>query len=131
MIRLRFTNIDGVGNRIKDTFEEYNREAFNIFKHYAAEIVKYFIRVQTSLPAEMKGEFWTNHTFKAAKSFFAHAYQSRGETIGLIMDYDTSLAPYVEYLEFYYGERFAALPHLLDMFFSMIEHDLKVLYGEI
>ena len=71
MINLRITNIDNVGNRIKNTFEEYEREAFLIYKYYAAEIVKYFIAVQTSQPAEMKAEFWTNHTFKAAKSFFS------------------------------------------------------------
>ena len=131
MINLKLTNIDNVSNRIKNAFDEYEREAFNIFKFYAAEIVKYFILVQTSLPAETRAEFWTNHTYKAAKSFFATAYQSRGKTIGLRMDYDTSLAPYVQYLEFYFGERFAALPSLIDKFYPMIEHDLKVLYGEI
>lgn len=131
MINLRFMNIEIVGNNIKNAFDEYEREAFNIFKYYAAESVKYFTTVQTSGAAEVKAEFWTNHTFKAAKSFLAKSYQTKGERISLIMDYDTSLAPYVKYLELYYSERFAALPVLLNKFYPMIEHDLKVLYGEL
>lgn len=131
MINLKITNIDNVGNRIRNTFDEYSHEAFLIYKYYAAEIVKYFITVQTSQSAEVKAEFWTNHTFKAAKSFFARAYQSQGKIIGITLNYNTSLAPYVTYLENYYGGRFAALPSLIDKFYPMIEHDLKVLYGEI
>jgi hypothetical protein len=127
---LKISGIDGVGKDISDTFDDYYDYTYDIFNHYAAEIVKYFIRVQTEVPAEVKGQFWTNHTFKAAKSFFAHAYREN-DIIGLIMDYETSLAPYVKYLEFYYGERFAALPSLIEQFYPMIEHDLRVLYGEI
>lgn len=130
MLRFKIIGIDRIGKNIKDTYDEYNHEAFDIFKYYAAEIIKYFLRVQANLPAEVKGEFWTNHTFKAAKSFLAHSYEEK-DKIGLIMDYDINLAPYVEYLEFYYGERFAALPHLINQFYPMIEHDLQVLYGEI
>lgn len=128
---LKIIGIETVNKHIKDTFDEYERYAFDIFKHYAAEIIKYFLNVQTIIPAETKGEFWTNHTFKAAKSFLAHIYQSDEKTIGLIMDYDTNLAPYVKDLEFYHDQRFAALPSLLNKFYPMIEHDLKMLYGEI
>lgn len=131
MINLRFSGFSQLASAIENEITLRNREAFNIFKYYSAEVVKYFFRVQGNLPAEVKGQFWTNHTFKAAKSFFAQAYELENNRTGLIMDYDTSLAPYVKYLEFYYGERFAALPALIDKFYPMIMHDLKVLYGEI
>lgn len=129
---LKITGIINVNNYIEDTFDEYAKYALDIFKHYAAEVVKYFLTVQLEVPAETKGEFWTNHTFKAAKAFFAHSWVNTDErAIVLTMDYDENLAPYVASLELEHNKRFAALPHLLIMFYPAIEHDLKVLYGEI
>lgn len=128
-MRIKFLNLNSIGKYVEDEFKERNNEAFDIFKFYAAEVVKYFLLVQANLPAEVKGEFWTNHTFAAAKAFFAHAYKET-DTIGLIMDYKLSLAPYIKYLEFYYGEKFAALPKLLRRFYPMILDDLKTLYGD-
>ena len=127
---IRFLNLNTIAKDIEDDFKDRSNEAFDIFKFYAAEVVKYFLLVQASLPAEVKGEFWTNHTFKAARAFFAHSYKEK-DIIGLIMDYETNLAPYIKYLEFYYGKRFAALPPLLERFYPMILHDIQVLYGDV
>ena len=120
-----------VTKRIKVIFDEYNKEAYNIFKAYAAEIMVYFMEVQGNIPAEVQGKFWTNHTFGAVMGFFAQAWQvphGSEAAIGLTLGNTTW---YAELLENDYGGRFASFPHLLERFQPMIMFDLQMLYGEI
>ena len=116
-------------NYIEESSEEQINYAFDIFNHYAAEVVKYFIQVQTEIPAETRGDFWTNHTFKAAKAFFTSTRRDKDSMV-LTMTYNLSKAPYIEDLELHYQQRFAALPSLLNKFYPMIVKDLKMLYGD-
>ena len=120
----------GVEARIKHTYDRYEREAYLIFRFYAVEIVKYMMMVQGSAPAETKGAFWTNHTFKAVKAFIANAWQVPSKTMGLTMEYRRTPF-YTENLERDFGGRFAALPRLLATFEPLIIADLQKLYGEV
>jgi len=122
--KIRFINMSVVNARIKLAFDEYEREAYNIFKYYAIEAMIYFNSVQTSAGAEQKGAFWTNHTFKAATGFFAKAFQVPGN-MGLTFANSTSYA--VDLEEGYEG-RFASFPTLLARFEPLIMADLRTLY---
>ena len=133
MYEVRFVGEANIKRRIKQTFAEYERQAYDIFAFYAAEIMRYFAQVQLSVAAETKGEFWTNHTFKAAQAFFAKAFQVPGKggtaLMGVTLAY-TADPFYTEVLEFGHGGFFAAFPSLIERFFPMIIEDLKKLYGD-
>jgi hypothetical protein len=123
----KLVGMAAVVTRISKTFDEYERESYNIFAHYAAEAMKWFIQVQGSASAETKGMFWTNHTFEAVRGFFAKAWQVPGARMGITFANDTW---YAKNLEEDYGGRFASFPAMVDRFLPMIEADLKRLYGD-
>ena len=114
--------------RISQTFDEYNREAYNIFKWYAGEAATYFAREQTSLGPEARGEFWTNHTMKAAEAFFTKAWQVPGR-MGVSFAY-TKEPWYTSELEEEFGGKYAALPKIMARFYPLIMRDLAILYGD-
>lgn len=126
MGKIKFVNQAVVSKRIVQQFESYDREAYEIFKYYAIEAMIYFDTVQTSIAAEEKGMFWTNHTFKAATGFFAKAFQVPGR-MGLTFGNTTS---YAKRLEEDFGGKYAAFPHMLERFWPMILRDLRILYGD-
>jgi len=128
MYEVRLVGEANVKRRIKQSFEVYERDAYNIFKFYAAEIMRYFAQVQLNVAVETKGSFWTNHTFKAAKAFFAKAWQVPGY-MGVTLAY-TKDPWYTEVLEYGHNEFFAAFPSLIKRFWPMIIADLKNLYGD-
>lgn len=123
---LRFVNTAAIADRIVLEFARYEREAYDIIKFYAAEAMAYFMQVQGSIPAESRGEFWTNHTFEAVQGFFAKPFQVPGK-MGLTFANSTS---YAKYLEENYNGEFAAFPKLLARYYPLIERDLKILYGD-
>ena len=128
MIKLDYS--DAVA-RITENLDAKEKEAYKIFKYYAAEIMQYFMHVQGSAPAETKGAFWTNHTFKAVEGFIAYAFTTpnavNGRNIGLTLKNKTW---YAVYLEHGHGGKFASFPTLLEVFYPQIEADLKILYGD-
>lgn len=116
-----------VVDRIKVAFDEYEKEAYKIFQYYAGEMMIEFAMLQKSIPAEQRGAFWTNHTFKAANNWLAKAWQvpgSMGITVANFQDY-------AERLETDFEMRFASFPYFMDKYEPFILHDLRVLYGEI
>jgi hypothetical protein len=115
---------------IQHIFDRYERKAYKIFQYYAIEIVKYMMQVQGSAPAETKGAFWTNHTFKAVKAFMAEAWQVPTKTMGVSLFYRRTPF-YTESLENEHEGRFAAIPTLLEVFEPLIINDLKRLYGDM
>ncbi len=120
-----------LGDYIQEQFESKRLETFKIFNHYAKEVVSYFSQVQTSIPKDEMGKFWTNRTHKAAKSLFTQALARKGELV-LNIEYDGD-APWVKYLEGEegtLGTRFAALPSIVERFVPFIVADLKALYGD-
>lgn len=127
---IQLLGVERTIDSIKASFDDYERQAYDIFKFYAGEIMAYFTVNQTNVPAEIKGAFWTNHTFKAAKSFFTKAYQVPSKYIGMNLNYHSDPF-YTKYLEFGHEGRFSAIQPLLDRFYPLVIHDLQVLYGEI
>ncbi len=125
--KVRTVGTAAVAERIKITFDEYEREAFKIMQSYAAEAMVYFAAVQTRVGSEQKGMFWTNHTLRAAQDFFAKAYQVPG-SMGVTF---ANSRDYAVYLEQDYDGRFASFPTMLSRFMPLIMHDLQILYGEI
>ena len=117
-----------LGSFIEDSFRSREEETYRIFNHYAAEAIRYFIRMQGS------EAFWTNHTFKALKSFFAKAFARKGELVlGFYYDGSARNKKGVEYTQFLEGGhegRFAALPSIVNEIAPMLIKDLKVLYGD-
>ncbi len=128
-MEIELRGVPAVLERLKVVFDEYDREAYNIFKAYAAEAMVYFMEVQGSAGKEQRGMFWTNHTFMAVQGWFAYAWQiPTGPSMGITFANSTW---YAEILENGHGGRFASFPTMIERFYPMIIHDLKVLYGEI
>jgi hypothetical protein len=122
-------NSTAVVRNIRITYEQYERKAYDIFKFYSIEIMKYMMLVQGSVPAETKGAFWTNHTFRAVNAFFAKAWQVPTLVMGVNLSYKPD-PWYTELLEHGHDGRFAAIPTLLEKFEPLIIRDLQILYGE-
>lgn len=129
MISIRFRDITGDVGKIEKETHTFEQEIQQIFKWYSVQAVLYFNAVQTSAPAEAKGAFWTNHTFKAARAFFTDVIYIKNDSITLKFAYDQE-PEYVKYLEYYNDERFAALPTMLERFAPMMIRDLKSLFGD-
>ena len=126
---VRFINLNDFLGDIDKDFRAYEKEIDKIFQWYANEAVLYFIAVQTSAPAESKGAFWTNHTFRAAKAFYTNVFKVDKEFIALEFTYKKDV-DYVKYLEHDHDERFAALPAMLAKFAPMIMKDIRSLFGD-
>jgi len=126
---IRFLNLNEALDGIKAEVKDYEKEIEQIFQWYANQAVLYFIAVQTSAPAETKGAFWTNHTFKAARAFYTKVIYITGDSVRLIFTYEKDPS-YTRALEYDFDERFAALPTMLARFAPMVIKDLKTLFGD-
>jgi len=121
---VKFVNQAVVKKNIIKTFDYYERQAYEIFKYYAAESMRYMASVQISKGKEVKGEFWTNHTMKAAEGYYAKAYVLPGK-IGVTLANDVS---YSASLESDFGKKYASFPTLMRRMEPMIMRDLRKLY---
>lgn len=128
MLYIRTINQGDIKTRLSEFFESYSKEVFNLYKEYAQYIEQYFWEQQGSAPAEERGRYWTNHTFRAANGFYAKAYQFFGKEVGIEMGNETW---YAYNLEHDYGGRFAAFPDLIAQFAPQMEDALDRIVGRI
>jgi len=126
---IQFVINNNLGDALKSQLASKEEELLKIFEFYAGEVVVYFLSVQGSAPKESKGAYWTNHTFKAVKAFFAEAYKRDNELV-LNMEFNKRIASYVEFLEEGHSGRFASLPSLVAKIAPLIIRDVKLLYGD-
>lgn len=119
-----------MGNYLQEQFKKREEEAYRMFNHYAAEIVKYFMNIQGG------NGFWTNRTYALIKSFYSQVLASKEE---LVLQFGYTGAAknkyteeeYAKYIEYDHGGKFAALPTILHKFADLLIKDLKILYGDV
>lgn len=109
-------DVSEVLNGLDKSRDEVKEGLYDICKYYAAEVLAYFVRVQTSTGKDVGGEYWTNRTFRAAQSFYAEAYE-KSNTMGLVFGFGAGV-DYAKYLEAWSGMIPSVLEQFKDAFFA-------------
>ena len=123
MIRVDTSNALAYLDRV---FESKEESVFKIMQHYAAEIMTYFVQSQAKAPKEVRGKFWTNHTFNMVRNYLIEAFRRNDDSeMGVVI---WNKIWYAKFIEFGHGGEFASFPTILNKFAPMIYADLKILF---